>query len=173
MRYYLIDLLNLSSQEEEKDFSTVDRLLRTTYRLFDFIYYINHETDEARILYGTTLYDGAEAAHVVEQGVKAFRQWLADNEIYGEDRERFYHNSEPSKVCLDTSHAPGGCVETFYRMRSGKDHYSWVKVLHIPTGDSGYIIFFREVSDASLEDEHQIFLKSGFSENRPISWTSS
>lgn len=146
----------------------MDRLLRTTYRLFDFIYYINHETDEALILYGTTLYDGAEAVHVAVQGVKAFRQWLGEHEIYGEDCERFYHNSEPSMVCLNTTKAPGGCYETYYRMRSGKDHYSWVKVIHIPTGGNGYIVFFREVSEIIIKDEYEIFLQSGFSEKADV-----
>ena len=132
------------------------------------LYYINHETDEALILYGTTLYDGAEAVHVAVQGVKAFREWLGEHEIYGEDCERFYHNSEPSMVCLNTTKAPGGCYETYYRMRSGKDHYSWVKVIHIPTGGNGYIVFFREVSEIIIKDEYEIFLQSGFSEKADV-----
>lgn len=159
-RVYWVCLSNISGSEKKRSLDSMERLLRNTYQLFSYIMLIQPKANRARILFGCTLSGYSDSSPEVKHSVTGMRQWIADTQVYPEDRDRFLRYFDPDRMDSMLSASEDNICEDYFRMISGDGHYSWVKSITIHAFSSGgddYLIFNRLMPAGKLAASHALF----------------
>lgn len=158
--YYLV-LSNITESEQNRNLDNMERLLRNTYQLFSYITLLKVKANRARILYGCTPSGYSDSSPEIRHSLAEMRRWIADTQIYPEDRDRFLRFSDPESMLSAVRSSPAGTSEGYFRMATKDGQYSWVEAVCVRVsekdGEEEYLVFHRVLQREKLLQNQALF----------------